>query len=250
MKLVPIDPPLLEHLAVEFGEHGGRAVDFLITAQALLESEPQRESPRLAETVAYCLREAMKTIPASQDVGGGGLWRSASRAVADARRRYELVRGVPGEDEQGALDELFATIDDLEIIHSQEGIHERRLIAIMVNRTGALPVASGTAPIRAYQDLLRDLDEALHGDATLDLVHQLWNRCAAILRQLFLPPALRHDELDSLAKRQPGRCVRGSRSARVESWCCPRRLAATPLQPTWERCDIGMVRRASRRRHW
>jgi hypothetical protein len=203
VKLVPIGPPLLEHLAVEFGEHGRRAVDFLITAQALLESEPRRDSPRLPETVAYCLREAMKTIPASQDVGGGGLWRSASRAVADARRRYEFVRGVPGEDEQGALDELLATIDDLEIIHSQEGIHERRLIAIMVNRTGALPVASGTAPIRTYQDLLKDLDEALHGEATLELVHQLWNRCAAILRQLFLPPHLRHDELDSLATRQP-----------------------------------------------
>ncbi|MCA1703071.1 MAG: hypothetical protein LC808_07295 [Actinobacteria bacterium] len=199
MSLLPCDPRLLDHLTVEFGDHGRRAVEFLLTAQALLELESPRESPRLPETVAYCLREAMKTIPASQDVGGGGLWRSASRAVADSRRRYELVRGVPGEDEQGALDELLATIDDLKIIHSQEGIHERRLIAIMVNRTGALPVASGTAPIRAYQDLLRELDEALHGDTSLDRARQLWNRCAAILRQLFLPPDLRHAELDSLA---------------------------------------------------
>ena len=121
----------------------------------------------------------------------------------DARRRYELVRGVPGEDEQGALGELLAKIDDLEIVHSQEGIHERRLIAIMINRTGALPVASGTTPIRAYQDLLRELDVAVHGDATLDRARQLWNRCAAILRQLFLPPDLRHAELDSLAVTQP-----------------------------------------------
>jgi len=195
--LVPIDRRLLDHLAIEFGNHGRRAVDFLLTAQALLESP--RQSPKLAETIAYCLREAMKTIPASQDVGGAGLWRSASRAVADARRRYELVRGVPGEDEQGALDELLATIDDLELVHSREGIHERRLITIMVDRTGSIPVASGTTPIRAYQALLRDLDEALHGDATLQLARQLWDRCAAILRQLFLPPDLRHAELEALA---------------------------------------------------
>lgn len=203
VSLVPLDPRLLDHLAVEFGDHGRRAVDFLLTAQALLEVEAHHEPPRLAETVAYCLREAMKTIPASQDVGGGGLWRSASRAVADARRRYERARGVPGEDEQGALADLLATIDELESLHTQEGIHERRLIAVMVTRTGAVPVAAGTAPIRAYQDLLRELDEALHGDADVDLARQLWNRCASILRQLFLPPDVRHAELDSLATTVP-----------------------------------------------
>jgi hypothetical protein len=69
----------------------------------------------------------------------------------------------------------------------------------MVDRTGAVPVAPGTAPIRAYQALLKEVDEALHGDTTLDRAHQLWNRCASILRQLFLPPELRHAELDSLA---------------------------------------------------
>jgi hypothetical protein len=30
-------PELLEHLVVEFGEHGRRAVDFVVTAQRLLE---------------------------------------------------------------------------------------------------------------------------------------------------------------------------------------------------------------------
>lgn len=118
---------------------------------------------------------------------------------SDARRRYELVKDVPGEDEQGALNDLLGAIDDLDLVHLQEGIHERRLIAIMVNRTGALPVASGTAPIQAYQDLLRELDEALHGDSTRDRALELWHRCAAILRQLFLPPELRHLELESLA---------------------------------------------------
>ncbi len=199
VSVTPIDPRLLDHLVVEFGDHGERAVEFLRTTHQLLELDPGSAPPRLPETVTYCLREAMKTIPASQELGSGGLWRAASRSVSDARRRYELVRGVPGEDEQGALDDLLAAIDDLDLVHSQEGIHERRLIAIMVNRTGALPVASGTAPIQAYQDLLGELDQALHGQVTLDRAHELWDRCSAILRQLFMPPELRHGELESLA---------------------------------------------------
>lgn len=48
----------------------------------------------------------METIPATQNVGGGELWSSASRAVADARRRYELARRVPGEDEQGCSQQV------------------------------------------------------------------------------------------------------------------------------------------------
>lgn len=203
MSLAAIDPRLLDHLAVEFRDHGRRAVDFLVTAQTLLNLASQTESPKVAETVAYCLREAMKTIPASQDAGDAGRWSSASRAVTDARQRYEMVRGVPGEDEQGALNELLATIDDLELVHSQQGIHERRLIAIMVSRTGATPLASGTEPIRAYQKLVRDLDEALHGDTTVERARQLWTRCAAILRQLFLPPELRNAELETLAATSP-----------------------------------------------
>ena len=195
----PADPQLLGHLLVEFGVHGERAVGFLRTADALLSLDSTVAPPRLPETIAYCLREAMKTIPASLPLGGGGLWRTASRAVSDARRRYELVKDAPGEDAQGALNDLLAAIDDLDLVHSQEGIHERRLITIMVNRTGALPIASGTAPIQAYHDLLRELDEALHGNATMDDVRELGERCGAILRQLFLPPELRHLELESLA---------------------------------------------------
>jgi hypothetical protein len=197
--LVRLEPELLDHLVVEFGDHGRRAVEFMATAGQLLRHDAEADVPRLPEAVTYCLREAMKTIPASQDVEGSGLWRSASRGVTEARRRYELARGVPGEDEQGALDALLAAIDDFELVHSQEGIHERRLIAIMVSRTGTLPVAAGTAPIRAYHDLLVELDQSLHSTTTLNSARAFWNRCVGTLRQLFLPPDLRHAELEALA---------------------------------------------------
>lgn len=193
------EPELLDHLVVEFGDHGRRAVEFLATAEHLLRRGADSAEPRIAEAITYCLREAMKTIPASQDVGGGGLWRTASRTVADARRRYELARGVPGEDEPGALAALLAAIDDLEAVHAQESVHAQRLIAIMVNRTGAVPIAAGTTPIRAYHALLGELDAAAHGTTTIKEATALWDRCIGILRQLFLPPDIRHAELETLA---------------------------------------------------
>ena len=196
---------LLDHLIIEFGDHGRRAVEFLQTAESLLSLDSSHAMPRLAETAAYCLREAMKTIPDSQRDGQAGRWRSASRAVTDARRRFELVRGVPGEDEAGALRELFDAIDELELVHGQEGIHQRRLIAIMVSRTGTVPLSAGTEPVRRYQELVEALDVALHNEATVEAVRALWDRCIQALRQLFLPPDVRHSELSSLAARStPG----------------------------------------------
>lgn len=98
-----------------------------------------------------------------------------------------------------ALDDLLVRIADLELFHGQEGVHERRLIAVILNRTGAPPIAAGTGPVRAYQDLLGCLDGGVHGKISMDDAVSLWSQCLAMLRQLFLPPDIRRDELDALA---------------------------------------------------
>lgn len=51
----------------------------------------------------------------------------------------------------------------------------------------------------AYQDLLTRLDRALHTGASLAAVAGLWGEALALLRQLFLPPDARHQELAGLA---------------------------------------------------
>jgi hypothetical protein len=196
-----LDEVLLDHLVVEFFDHGQQAVEFLRSAQVSL-SAPPADAPRVANMIAYCLREAMKAIPASQDVGGGGQWRMKSRSVVEAKRRYELTRSLPGQDSDAALQDLLACIDDMASTHQEESIHQKRLIAVIVNRTGAQPLASGVEPVRAYQDLLTQLDEAVHPGhraVSIEEVRQMWTDCLAILRQLFLPPEVRHHKLDVLA---------------------------------------------------
>jgi hypothetical protein len=194
-----LNEELLDHLVVEFGDRGRRAVEFLRTAASLLSSPADPLPPRHAECVAYCLREALKTIPASYGGLGGGEWRARSRKVSEAKQRFEQIRGLPGADTDGALRDLLGSIDDLALTHEQETIHQKRLIAVMVERTGAEPLASGTKPIDTYQDLLTRLDRASHTEVTLEATAGLWADALAILRQLFLPPDARHQELTRLA---------------------------------------------------
>jgi len=193
-----LDQDLLDHLIVEFLDHGQRAVDFLRSAGGLLSTRPEL-LPQQPALIAYCLREAMKAIPASQDTGGGGQWRTKSREVAEAKQRLEMIRRLPGQDSNGALQALLARIDEMALTHEQDRVHQQRLIAVIVNRTGAQPLASGTGPVRTYQDVLDRLDRAVHGTVTLEEARQLWVDCLAILRQLFLPPDTRYRELDALA---------------------------------------------------
>ncbi len=192
------EPELLEHLVIEFGDHGQRAVDFLSTAQDLLEAD-QLDSPRLGETIAYCLREAMKAIPASLDTGDSGRWKKLSREVVDAYRRCKIAASLP-EDRDTIWNELDRRIDNLERFHYQPGLHEKQLLAVMSRRTGVVPLSAGTTPVRTYQNLLDKLNRALHGKCSVADSKQLWYECLNILRQFFLPPEIKQSELESLAQ--------------------------------------------------
>ena len=79
-------------------------------------------------------------------------------------------------------------------------MHERRLIAVVVRRTGTEPLSAVTEPVRAYQDLVARLSTAAHGGTTQESAEELWAECVAILRRLFLPPDIRHAELERLAR--------------------------------------------------
>ena len=193
----PLDD-LIDHLTTEFGDYGWRAVEFLRTAAALLE-EDEPAPPRRPECIAYCLREALETLPKSSGVPGGGEWRSLSRAAVDAKVRFEQIRQSPGTDTQGALHDLLDSIDAMAATQADESIHQKRLIAAMVARTGAEPLAMGTDPVSDYQDLIKRLGDSVHNKVSLDAVRVLWDNTTTILRRLFLPPDARHEALAQLA---------------------------------------------------
>jgi hypothetical protein len=137
----------------------------------------------------------LKSLPESSGLPGGGEWRSKSRAVVDAKLRFVQIRHLPGEDAEGALRALLESIDAMATTHADESIHQKRLIAVMVARTGAEPLVAGTDPVNDYQDLIKRLDSSLHRAVSLDTVKALWDKATTVLQRLFLAPDARHDAL-------------------------------------------------------
>ena len=204
MGLTPLDPRVREHIRVELGSGGQRALEMLETAQRLLIE--MSSLPRVGETVAYCLREAMTGISSTEGFDSAaevspGRWKRVSREVVDAADRYRGSQ-LPGEDSKAALDDLLSRISEFREFHDDGGgINKVRLIANMMRRLGAAPLAAGTGPVRAYVRLLERLNKALHGSCPLEVARDLWSECVVSLTQLFAPPELRQSELVDLARK-------------------------------------------------
>ena len=225
---------LLGHLKSEFGQHGRRAADSLLTARILLDWAQGHETaaPRAGNAIAYCLREAMTEIVESQDDSGQS-WRSVSREVVDAKQRYERVHR-SGSDKQRPLTDILKKIDDLAEFHRRESDRERRLIAVLFDRTGSTPVA-GSSTVKRYQRAIKNLNKGVHGSANLDVdrAESAWSESLALLSMLFLPD-VRYRELDRLAKvEQPGLDDVGQVSELVIAPAHLRYFLARIERPVW-----------------
>lgn len=199
MGVTQLEPGLLDHLRVQFGAHGSRAVDYLRTAERFLGSDAL-DVPRLGEVIAYCIREALKEIPKTSGAGPEGNWRRLSRQAVKTFEDFEA--STRPSDVAAALDlaQHRAAIDELRKFHDEgEGIHQARLISLMIQRAGVEPLTSGTAPVADYQQLIVDADRVAHGTGSVEASRGLWERCVALLTQLFLPHELRHQHLVRLA---------------------------------------------------
>ena len=197
-----LGPGIADHLVIEFGDRGQRAIDFLETAWTLLQHSDS-SVPRLGETIAYTLREALIGILQSQDQGEDESWSAISRDVVNAKQRYDQVKGLPGGGEDHVLRDLVACIDELEAFHNgHESVHHRKLIAILLDRTGISPVTSQRDLVGDYQGLLNRSNAALHNDTSLSEAHALWTDCVGLLRTMFLAPDVRNSEMTALAQEE------------------------------------------------
>lgn len=193
---------LFDHLVAEFGDQGHDAVQFLMTAQRLVAEDPAGELPRAAGAAAYCVREALQRLLPPES--GRPRWRELSDEVLDAYKRLKAVRGLPGADEAGALEQLLTAIGQLqEFKEREQGQHQRRLAGLIETRTGTPPLE---APVREYQRLLGELNSyAVHGSVSVEQVRELLGRALSLLRMAFAPFQLRRPELDALAQLQDPR---------------------------------------------
>ena len=186
-------------MRVEFGADGARAAEFLESAQRLLDLEPVGV-PRLGEATAYACREALDSITRAGKTSDGAPWRELSRSVVDAAQRYKLQASIRSEGTEQLLSALLDSIDEMRRFHEEEpSVYQRRLIAVIVDRAGVSP-HSGAQPVKAFQDLWTRLNGALHGDCSVAIAHEMWSECVALLRQIFLPSALRRTKMERLAR--------------------------------------------------
>lgn len=191
---------LLAHLVDEFGAAGEVARDHFLGAEALVLGGWDAVLPRSSSHLAFALRAAFSALIETAHVPEAGQWRRTSRAVADAKIRYEAVRGLPGAEAQVALQGLLDRIDDLTQVHEAEAIHQQRLIAILLQRTGvSRETATGLDAVKAFDELMGKLSTAVHAGATVPQAERLWEGCLQIMDQLFLPPHVRSTELEGLA---------------------------------------------------
>ena len=199
MSVLRLEDDFLEHLRVEFGDAGRRAVDFLETVPELIHGEPRLRG-RVGEMVAYCCREALTSIVKVGEAGERGLLSEFAEAVVSAAHRLDADPWTQEVASRDAFDDLLDRIGELEQFQ-REGVrtNEARLISAMIRRAGVEPLRSGTGPVVEFQQLFKELNDGLHSDCSIGQARELWSRCCALLKRLFQPPAGRHAELERLA---------------------------------------------------
>jgi len=198
-----ISEEVARHIVVEFGQQGDRALGFLMTARGLLMSP--LDVPKKGELVAYAIREALKSLldtqaPAVRRKQGESTgWATRSRTVVGAHEAWLDSRSGSDEDQQAALKNLSISIGDMAEIHAQDDLNRKRLIAVLVDRTGSFPSGEGTRLVEEYSELVGGANASLHTEMTVDEATRYWDKSAALLETLFMPPTLRNERLEELA---------------------------------------------------
>ncbi len=191
---------LFKQLSLEFGAGGQRAVEFLRTADGLIHQLEELGQSRSGEIIAYCIREALQSIPDSYRPDERMDWAKVSREVVKAKGQFSRLRGKQGENEQGALNDLLAQIDLLDEFHSQESKHRDQLQGIYRQLTGQEPPTIQPNSIDTYLKVFAESKVGLHSEMSPAEARHLFQRAMNAVRQMFLPLPQRKIEFGKLAK--------------------------------------------------
>ena len=209
MKIEPLEPELVGNLHVEFGDYGDRAARLMETARGFLELD-EKMFPEVGCAVTACLREAMTSVLKSAEIRSGE-WKKVSREVVAAHKRLRKaahdVAGrsyVPCEGIEGAWEELSAKITALGDSHDRRSFHGRRLVAVLLERTGGDTLTlNGISVVKDYTELLGKFNKVLHGSLADYQAEQFWCECVSLFQRLFALPEVKRARLKALAQREP-----------------------------------------------
>lgn len=180
------------HIELELDSDGRRALDFLDQAFAILSRRDI--GPKGAETVAYCLREAMASVV--RNVPKNTSWRAATKKVVYAWKGY---RGsLPGPSERSARVLMDETVLELEELERMQSFHEQQMERMIRARTGEVPIPQAGVS-KQYGKLMRRLNRGVHEETERAAVERLWAEIIGLLFRVFTPPAIRHSELETIA---------------------------------------------------
>ncbi len=194
-----LPPGIAERIVIEHGDRGERANEFMTTAAALLAK--RSTPPRVGQTVAYCVREALVSLAPLGTDGAGEPWRDLSRRVVESRLRYERALDLPetASDAPGALAALLRAVDDLALFHESDRSRRRSLVGSIVDRSGEEPNRAGERAVQEFLDVLEVANSAVHTDDEVEDPGSLYDRALSVLAWLYTPAQTRFGELEKLA---------------------------------------------------
>lgn len=189
---------LLGYLESDLGEPGREVAEFVREATRHVRALDDADPNRTAEITAYCLREALNRLPE-----GVGMsiphWRSEVDSILQAWELFEQTRQLPGMADS-AIEQLREAMEDVERVAEEGPTHARRMVALLVQRSGVEPIRLPPDPVAEYIRLLRRSNGLLHEEATAEEAQELYTDVVALLGRLFTPPVDRRQALIELAQ--------------------------------------------------
>ena len=169
------------------GERGKRIVGYLNTAHQLLEIREGLISmnfnlPKLPETIAYCIREAL-TEPLEGARNIDQLLDHTSRVV-DVKNEYLSDLKLPKDQRRVDFIIVSKAIDGLKAAEEEINSTNKLRVAKLLNQMELQPNDSAKV-IQGYVDLIKQVQKAVHERTSGKEVEAMWGKCLNLHKEIY-----------------------------------------------------------------
>ncbi len=169
------------------GERGERIVEYLNTAHQLLEIKEDLISmnfnlPKLPETIAYCIREALtealKGVRKKHE-----LLKFASKVVT-TKEDYQNNLELSEDQRRVAHGKMLRAIDELQIAKEQFKNKDKMSLRNLLNDNNLTP-ENPEEIIKRYDDLIIQTQRGLHKKTSEKEVEEMWAECLSVHKDIY-----------------------------------------------------------------